>query len=481
MNINALLKKWSESRIWDVLWAVFVALLPFTSVPLIVKLVHSDVVAAPSALILPVFLAAWVFPKLILGKTFPESSKPLILFALTSILLTLISFFYNIPEYKGHGLLSPTISSILTLCIGLGFYLIALFFHDSDDRLRFTGKLLDLSGLAICLWTLLQAFCWYRFKKYPNWMKEIQFVLSVGSLYRQRFVGFALEPSWLAHQLNLLWLPWWFAASLTGASAFKRRWKFFTVERILFPMGVLVLFLSLSRVGLGAFLLTVFFVALILVYRFVQQQTAKISNQSRKSFYTFGAFFLVLLGIGSIGFLILWLLTKLDFRMANLFNIDFIGRSDPVFYLAEKLSLAARFVYWDAGIGIFNAHPIAGVGLGHAGFYIPDHLNEYAFRLVEVRDLLYNSQTLLNIKSFWIRILAETGIIGFCIFLVWYLCSYLRLKPYLKFDASMKSTAAWMGCFTLIAFLMEGFSLDTFALPYFWFSLGIANSIGNTQ
>ena len=31
-----------------------------------------------------------------------------------------------------------------------------------------------------------------------------------------------------------------------------------------------------------------------------------------------------------------------------------------------------------------------------------------------------------------------------------------------------------MGCFALLAFLLEGFSLDTYALPYLWFSTGLA-------
>ena len=45
-------------KLWNAVWAVFVLLMPLTSVPLIVSLVRSDVVAAPSALILPLLLAA---------------------------------------------------------------------------------------------------------------------------------------------------------------------------------------------------------------------------------------------------------------------------------------------------------------------------------------------------------------------------------------------------------------------------------------
>ena len=178
---------------------------------------------------------------------------------------------------------------------------------------------------------------------------------------------------------------------------------------------------------------------------------------------------------------ILHLLVKLDFRMAELFHIDLKGRSDPVFYLAEKLSLAARFVYWDGGITVFNEHPLFGVGLGHAGYYLPDALNDYAFRLVEVRDLLYHSNTLLNIKSLWIRILAESGILGFCFFFIWYLRSLIGSMTGLNTPDKLRSTAAWMSCFTLLAFLLEGFSLDTFALPYLWFTTGIGAGTENEE
>ena len=160
--------------------------------------------------------------------------------------------------------------------------------------------------------------------------------------------------------------------------------------------------------------------------------------------------------------------------MAGLFDMQLTRRPNAIFYLAEKLSLAARFVYWDGGISIFNEYPLLGVGLGHAGFYLPGLLNDYAFRLSEVRNLLYRSMTLLNIKSLWIRILAETGIIGFIFFFSWYLHSLLGSIRFLSCKDSMRATAAWMGSFCLLAFLLEGFSLDTFALPYLWFSVGLA-------
>ena len=463
----------SEWKLWDGLWALFVLILPLTSVPLIVRLVHSDVVAAPSALLLPFLLTALFIPFLIRRESFPGQAVPLILTVLMLLITTVFSFIYAIPEYKGNNPLRSSVMAVLTLFVGAGYYLVSLLRHKNKEKIRTTFQLLSISGAAVCLWTLLQAFFWYKDYHYPAWMQQIQFTLSIGSLYRQRFVGFTLEPSWLAHQLNLLYLPFWFAASLTGYSAFRIRLKFLTVERVLFLIGMLVLFLTLSRVGLAAFLITVAFALLVFLKRLVSKLAGKFPRE-KQALITAAAVLGIILLLAAAAYGILRLLMKLDFRMAGLFTIDLKGRSDPVFYLAEKLSLAARFVYWDGGISIFNAYPLGGVGLGHAGYYLPKYLNDYAYRLVEVRDLLYRSNTLLNIKSLWIRILAEGGILGFSCFFIWYLRSLLGNMLGLHTSDRLRSTASWMGCFTLLAFLLEGFSLDTFALPYLWFSTGLA-------
>lgn len=463
----------AELSLWKAVWILFVFLLPLTSVPVIVKLVRSDVVAAPSALVLLILLIGWAIPRLISGKHLSANASPFVLFVLIALLTTAVSFFRTIPDFKAQSPFKSSLSAILTLFVGLSFYLVSLLWHDDRKKLALTFRILNISGAVICLWTLTQAFYWYRDNRYPEWMKTIQFSLSVGNLYRQRFVGFTLEPSWLAHQLNLLYLPFWFAASVTGYSAFRFRLGFITAERILFLTGTAVLFLTLSRVGLGAFLITAAFCALVFVNRLIRSLTAK-AGPDKRGILTVLAFFGVLLALAAVGFGILYLLAKLDFRMAGLFDLQLTNRPDAVFYFAEKLSLAARFVYWDGGFSIFSRYPLFGVGLGHAGFYLPQFLNDYAFRLTEVRNLLYRSQTLLNIKSLWIRILAETGIAGFTFFFIWYLHSLLGNFRFLKDPDPMKAASAWMGCFALLAFILEGFSLDTFALPYIWFSVGLA-------
>ncbi len=471
MKLRRNLFRFSELGIWKAVYCVFLALLPLTSMPLVVRLVRSDVVAAPSGLILLVLLVGWAFPRLLGGDRLPENAFLLIGFVLAALMVTVLSFFRIIPPYKSASVTASSVSAVITLFIGFGFYLVSTLWNSDDRKRQLTLRVINWSGAVVLLWTLLQAFFWYKDMRYPEWMKEIQFFFSVGSLYRQRFVGFTLEPSWLAHQLNLLYLPWWFAASVTGASVHRFRYRKVTFERLLFVFGLAILFLTLSRVGLVAFLLTVIF--------FVVVQIFKRSGRWKRLKTWAGRllpFALVLVVIPLVLLLIGWMLSRLDYRMANLFSLDLWGRSDPILYLAEKLSLAARFVYWDGGMEIFNAHPVFGVGLGHAGFYMPDALSLFALKLVEVRDLLYRTETLLNIKSIWIRVLAETGIVGFSFFFTWILRSWLGAFRQLAADSELRRALGWMGCFTLIAFLLEGFSLDTFALPYLWISTGLSDS-----
>ncbi len=338
-------------------------------------------------------------------------------------------------------------------------------------RFRLALVAVNLSGGLVIGWTFLQAYYWYVHQNYPEWMKSIQFFLSAGSLYRQRFVGFTLEPSWLAHQLNLLYLPWWFAASISGVTVHERRLRWLTAERALFIFGCAALYLTLSRVGLAAFAFPVIF---YLVWQIFQRiQAPKLSNPKKSWLF----WIVTILMIPLVLLFLLWTLTKLDYRMAELFSLSFVGRQGPIMYLAQKLSLASRFVYWEAGWQVFNQFPLLGVGLGHAGLFLPDALSPFALQLVEVRRLLFQTETLLNIKSLWIRLLAETGIVGFIVFLVWILNSWGISRQSVRSNSAFLRAIGWFGSFIILAFALEGFSLDTFALPYLWVGLGIVGGV----
>jgi hypothetical protein len=79
-------------------------------------------VAAPSGLLLVIILFFYVFPRLLSGNYLSENAIPMICFIIISLIATLISFFYAIPDYKNASVYSASISAVLTLLVGFGFY-----------------------------------------------------------------------------------------------------------------------------------------------------------------------------------------------------------------------------------------------------------------------------------------------------------------------------------------------------------------------
>jgi O-antigen ligase len=91
-------------------------------------------------------------------------------------------------------------------------------------------------------------------------------------------------------------------------------------------------------------------------------------------------------------------------------------------------------------------------------------------------DTYFRLSTIPNIKSLWIRLLAETGIVGFSSFLTWCLVVFRSAWSIRLNKSHLFKMVGWFGLFVLIAFIIEGFSTDTFALPYLWLSLGIVSA-----
>jgi hypothetical protein len=105
-----------------------------------------------------------------------------------------------------------------------------------------------------------------------------------------------------------------------------------------------------------------------------------------------------------------------QFSSANMQDLP--TSETDIILLARGLAFLERTVYWFGGWNVFADYPF-GVGLGNAGFYIIDRLNSIGYGSYEIRNILYQSDSLMNTKSFWVRLLAETGFIGFGIYLTW--------------------------------------------------------------
>jgi hypothetical protein len=176
---------------------------------------------------------------------------------------------------------------------------------------------------------------------------------------------------------------------------------------------------------------------------------------------------------------LIFMLANIDPRMARLFDLETLKRnfSSP-YELFNQLIFAERYVYWVTGWRIFNDHPLFGVGLGNAGLYFLRYLPSYGWVLSEVMESVYRLPAIMNIKSLWVRILAETGLVGFSAFLSWYAVLWRTSRFLETSPQKLMSMLGLAGKLVLVAFLAEGFSIDTFALPYLWLALGFVSAAG---
>ena len=466
----------------DCLWALFLLSLPFTSLPLVTKIIGSQMVAVPSGLVAAVLVAVWLIPAIIRGLSIPNHTLPLLLFVLIALIATLLAFFYPLPSFKGFTSIKENLESIITLLLGVFLYLVTmLWLREKKSEAEFdrTLRLITIGGILILLKALIEFLLWQQVGRYPVWYRTIHNIFSTGTLFRARVTAFAYEPSWLADQLNLLYIPYWFAATVTRRSAFKRRLWIYQVEDFCFVFGVLALVLTLSRLGYLSFLLMVgvlFIRGTVFAADWIQKRVTtripRFQESSRRTLLRFGVgvlIALIYLGLLSAAF---FALRTLDYRNEEIFSIDL--KKFNILKYAEELSFGARVSYWIAGWNIFNRYPLLGVGLGNAGFYFPEQLPAYAWRLREIRELIFHTSGLLNIKSLWFRILAETGIIGFSAFASFLTVVFVLITHLRRNEHKLAKTLNLMGIFAFAAFFIEELSLDSFALPYFWVSFAIA-------
>ncbi len=461
-------------------WWLLIAALPFTSFPLVAKLTGSSSVAGLSLPFLGVLALLFLAPLLYRRRRLFPLAAPLAGFVLVFLLSMGLSIFLVPPMFKGISALRNQLEALVTLGIGLAFYLVTVFWLDSEEKFRRTLQIVHISGALIIVWSLTQAVVWRTMplNLFPVWIQDIQGFFALGRLYWGRAVGFALEPSWLAHQLNMLYLPVWLACTVQNYSVFQRRiWKF-SAENFLLAGGALVFFLTFSRVGWLAFLLMLAYLFLLLNYRLAGWLQTRLfrgragSNPAQMHRLTrwliWGGMLVVYLSLLAGA---LFAFSRFDRRMADLLYFD-PSQDYAVLRYADRLRFSERLIYWDAGLRLFDAHPLLGVGPGNAGFYLPGNLTGFGYFTVEVRDILYRSNQLLNIKSMWIRLLAETGILGFGCFLIWFGLSWRVSARLSRMKDPLIGTIGLISCFALIGFVIEGFSIDSYALPYLWISSG---------
>jgi O-antigen ligase len=138
-------------------------------------------------------------------------------------------------------------------------------------------------------------------------------------------------------------------------------------------------------------------------------------------------------------------------------------------------SAGARAAYTFGALGAYEESPVTGVGLGASGFYIYEHLPDWAITTVPeiARQLSPDNRLYPNPKNMYVRQQAETGLTGFVLFVAFLFSVLGDSLGILRAKTSFARYLGIAGLFSWIAILLYNATQDSFATPNIWINLGI--------
>ena len=465
---NSIFSEISVAKTTRFLWGAALFTLPITSFRYFPFLGDATYVR-PLSLYPIVLLLPLLFIQLRQGKTsVPRAGTltPLLGFLLIALTATSIGILLDPLPLRGQEYFGRVIRASATLVIGLSFFLAAVWMNRNEEDLRFSIKWLLAGFVLDVLWSGVQSLAFYTPLLKKVTVTHWQRAFSMRELVKtNRVSGMAYEPAWLAGQIATVYLPWLFASLLTRLRITRFKW----LEMILLGFAVLLLLATFSRGGLltavGASALTFLFVG-----RAELQAGWNwfVSGFQRGNNWLLRVSVIVLF-IGALAGAGLFLSQK--GYITRLFNTQAGSLED---FIIEN-SAGARAAYTFGALGAYEESPITGVGLGASGFYIYDHLPDWALTTVPeiARQLSPDNRLYPNPKNLYVRLLAETGLIGFFVFIAFL---FSVLGDGLNALGSKTVFGRYLGIagiFSWFAIALYNITQDSFATPNIWINFGI--------
>lgn len=456
------------NRAVDILWAAALVTLPVTSFRWFPLLGDNTLVRPlalyPLALLLPLLIVQWFRRE----RPFPWAGSAILLgvFAAAVLLAASFGFLIDPIPMRGQTYSGRLLRALVTLIIGIVFFVSAAWMNRNEAEIKFTLRWL-LVGLGLDLaWSGLQALTFYTGLLPKQMVTHWQLLFSMRELVRtNRVSGLAYEPAWLAGQMATIYVPILFAAVLTKFRLTRLKW----LEPVLLVLSTLLLLATYSRGG-------------ILIAAGVAALTFLLTGREHlRAAWTwfFGGFqrgawnWLLRLGLlaaalGVLAGAALFLGQKNYFR--RLWDFSAQNLTD---YLVN-INAGARSAYSAGAMAAFDEYPITGVGLGASGFWIYNNLPDWTLTTVPeiAKQLDPNSRLYPNPKNIYIRLLAETGLLGFTLYFVFQFAvlgdalDALRRGGFLRFIGIA-------GFFAWLAIALYNVTQDSFAIPNLWLIPGM--------
>ena len=457
-------------------WIIFLVALPVTSFPYFPPALGGGALVRPLALYpLLVLLVLFTLPRLV-QRPLPLPARALLAFAIVSGLSAGLALLNPPDPLQGVAANERVLRAFLTLGLGGAIYLTVSLRPQSFKALNQTLRWI-YAGMGIALlWGSLQGIYVLNFRPaYFNFIQRIQDHISLRKLFTNRVSGLTYEPNWFGEQISFLLLPWLLAAVLTNYTIFPWRWRRLTLEWFLLVWSIGILALTFSRAGLLSL------IVLIAVSFFFIRPIRKAESGKRWAWMSGWSwrFLEVLLAMLVIVGFVFSVGRKNEF-FSRLWNYWIDRRYPTLTGYMEYIGFGARFVYSEAAYQTYADHPVVGVGLGNYAYYFdenfPDRPISAKPEILRVLTPDDGRNRLITSKNFFLRLLAETGIIGTAVFTA-YLVAILGCAVFL-WSSPVREERYW-GAGSLLgltAFMTAAISYDSFALPNMWIVFGLTTA-----
>ena len=402
------------------------------------------------------------------GASFPLAGAwtPLIGFLLVALVGSMFGVTFAPVPIRGEDVLGRVLRAWASIIIGMAFFAAAVWMNRNEQDLRFSLKWLFAGFILDVLWSGLQGATFYLHIFPKPLVTRWQRAFSMRELIRtNRISGLAYEPAWLAGQISTLYLPWLFASLLTSHRLTNLKW----LEPVLAACSVFLLLATFSRGGLLTVGATVILTSLLVgrsKIRAAWKWFFTGFRGGREMIWRLGLIVLIAAMCGGA-----FLFVGQKGYISRLWN----SRATNVQDFLIQNSAGARAAYIWGAMGAYVEHPWTGVGLGASGFYIYSHLPDWSLTIVpEIARQLSPDNTLYpNPKNLYIRILAETGIIGFFLFIAFQFSMLGDAIMALRQNTGMWRFIGIASIFTWLALVFYNMTQDSLAIPDLWINLGI--------
>lgn len=156
-------------------------------------------------------------------------------------------------------------------------------------------------------------------------------------------------------------------------------------------------------------------------------------------------------------------------------SLDFKGN------LKSNISNQSRFGIQYANFRVFTDNPLAGVGFGQQGFHAINYYpiwakkNNYEFKEIYLNK---NNPNFPPGYNLYVRLLAETGIIGLFFFITILYLVFKKAKHIINTEQNETKVLGIISIISFIGYSLNFLQLDTFRIYGFWIMFAIILKIG---